>query len=211
MNLQERRLFWESARKNIGQVGSLIPSSQAVAWAMTAVMRETPAPRHILEVGAGTGPITARIVREMKHGDVFHVYEIDPAMSAFLARRFDTEPAFQRMKAQTTIFTAPIQSIEPVPTYDIIISAVPFTNLPPSLVEEFFETYRKVLKPKGALTFIEFAFGRAIYQMAAKGEEKERLQKVGEVVKRYQKTYQFRARFVPLNVPPAWIRSLRFD
>lgn len=208
--IKERALFLRGAFKNIHEVGSIIPSSQAVAQAMTAALRQHPSPRRILEVGAGTGPITARIVRDMKPGDQLDIYEINPHFTQFLERRFEVEPAFQKMRPQTSIFTAGIETIPRQPTYDIIISAIPFTNFPPHMVEEFFETYRAILKPEGILTYIEFAFGRAVFRVFAKGEEKKRLKAVDQVVKRYVSAYQVKHRFVPLNAPPARIRSLRF-
>jgi phosphatidylserine decarboxylase len=209
--VKEGRLFLGGALKNIHEVGSILPSSRAVARAMTAPMRRRPAPRRILEVGAGTGPITALIVVAMLPGDALDIYEINPKFTNFLARRFEQEARFLRVAGQTTIYTAGVESIERKPTYDVIISAIPFTAFPPHQVESFFETYRQILQPDGVLTYIEFAFGRAILRMFAKGSEKERLKAVDRVVRRYNRSYQFRHRFVPFNAPPARIRSLRFQ
>ncbi len=211
MKLKEGILFLQGAFKNLHEVGSIIPSSKAVAQAMTAALRQKESPRRILEVGAGTGPITARIVREMTPADYLDIYEINPEFTGFLARRFETDPAFQRVKAQTNIFTAGIETIERIPTYDIIISAVPFTNFPPAAVAEFFETYRDILREDGVLTYIEFAFGRTVMRRLAKGSEKERLEKLERLLQDYQQSYRVRAKFVPFNAPPARIHSLRFD
>lgn len=209
--LQERMLFLRGAVKNIHQVGSILPSSQAVAHSMTQMMRQRPAPRRILEVGAGTGPITARIVREMKPGDHLDIYEIDPKFTAFLAERFAKEPNFQRVAHQVTIHTNGIEAIAPHAQYDIIISAVPFTNLPPDAVRLFFETYRTILKPDGVLTYIEFIFGRAILRVFARKDARKRLKGVDSVVRGYVEAYEIKRRIVPFNAPPARIRSLRFD
>lgn len=211
MKVKEGLLFLRGAFKNLHEVGSIIPSSKAVAKAMTAALRQKEAPRRILEVGAGTGPITARIVREMKPGDQLDIYEINPKFSDFLTRRFETDPAFQRVREQCTIYTAGVETIERVPTYDIIISAIPFTNFPPTDVTEFFETYRDILCDDGVLTYIEFAFGRTVMRRLSKGPKKERLDKLDKVLRHYQKSYRIRAQFVPFNAPPARIHSLRFD
>jgi phospholipid N-methyltransferase len=211
MKIKESLLFLQGAFKNLHEVGSVIPSSKAVARAMTAALRQKAPPRRILEVGAGTGPITARIVREMTEADRLDIYEINPEFSDFLARRFETDPAFRRVKEQTTIYTAGIETIERVPTYDIIISAVPFTNFAPADVAEFFETYRDILREEGVLTYIEFAFGRTVMRRLAKGSERERLEKLERLLRNYQQSYRVRAKFVPFNAPPARIHSLRFD
>ncbi|MCL4869097.1 MAG: methyltransferase domain-containing protein [Anaerolineae bacterium] len=209
-HLKERTLFFRGALQHIHAVGSITPSSRSVAKAMTAHLRQRPAPRRILEVGAGTGPITARIVRDMRPGDHLDIYEIDPKFTTFLAQRFETEPAFQKVKNQVTIYTAGIETIERVPTYDIIISAVPFTNLPPALVRDFFDTYAQILNPDGVLTYIEYAFGRALFTVLSRQKEKQRLKAVSQVVNHYVRNYQVKHRFVLLNAPPARIRSLQF-
>jgi phospholipid N-methyltransferase len=211
MNIKETMLFFRGALSNIREVGSVMPSSPVVARAMTAALRQGAPPRRILEVGAGTGPITARIVREMRAGDRLDVYEVNADFSRYLARRFEREAPFRSVQEQVTIHTAGIESIERVPAYDVIISAIPFTAFPPAAVEEFFEIYRAILKPGGSLTYIEFAFGRALLRAFAKRGEKERLQKVDYVVNSYVRRHQFGYQFVPLNLPPARIRTLRFD
>lgn len=211
MNLKETMLFFKGALTNIREVGSVMPSSPLVARAMTEALRKGFSPRRILEVGAGTGPITARIVHEMKSGDRLDIYEVNADFSRYLARRFETEAAFRRVQKQVTIHTAGIETIQRVPTYDVIISAIPFTAFPATAVEEFFAIYRAILKPGGSLTYIEFAFGRALLRAFAKGKEKERLRTVDRVVGNYVRRHQFRCQFVPLNLPPARIRFLRFE
>jgi phospholipid N-methyltransferase len=211
MNVRETILFFKCALTNIHEVGSVMPSSPLVARAMTGALRRKTPPRRILEVGAGTGPITARIVREMKEGDQLDIYEVNADFGRYLARRFEREVAFRRIQNQVTIYTAGIETIEPEPVYDVIISAIPFTAFAPAAVEQFFEIYRAILKPGGTLTYIEFAFGRALLRAFAKGDEKERLQTVARLVDGYVRRHQRHYQFVPLNVPPARIRTLRFD
>jgi phospholipid N-methyltransferase len=211
MNLRETMLFFKGALTNIREVGSVMPSSPVVARAMTAALRRRRPPRRILEVGAGTGPITARIVREMRAGDHLDIYEVNGNFTHYLARRFEREAAFRRVREQVTIYTAGIEQIEREPVYDVIISAIPFTAFPPAAVEQFFEIYRAILKPGGTLTYIEFAFGRSLLRAFAKGEEKERLRTVDRVVNGYVRRHQRHYQFVPLNLPPARIRTLRFD
>jgi len=209
--IKERSLFLREAVKDLHEVGSILPSSQATAKAMTAAFRQRTAAARILEVGAGTGPITARIVREMRAEDKLDIYEINPDYAAFLAERFEREAPFRRVKDQCAIFAAGVEGIERVPTYDFIISAVPFTAFSPGYVQDFFETYRAILKPDGVLTYIEFAFGRQILKaFAKKGENRTRLQDVGKIISTYVVDYQINHQFVLFNAPPARIRSLQF-
>ena len=210
--LRERQLFLKQAMQDLHEVGSVVPSSQATAKAMTAAFRQRTKPARVLEVGAGTGPITARLVKELRPGDFLDVYEINPDYSAFLARRFEQEPDFKAVREQVALHTADILEIEKEPQYDFIISAVPFTAFPATAVSNFFETYRQILKPNGVLTYIEFAFGRHVMKvMTREAAEKARIRAVAEIVDRYVEKYQFKHKFVLLNAPPARIRSLRFQ
>lgn len=210
--IKERTLFFKEALKDMREVGSVIPSSRATAKAMTAAFRRRTKPSRVLEVGAGTGPITAKIVREMRDGDALDAYEINPDYASFLEKRFVTEPAFQRVQSQCRVLTASVLDIEPTEQYDYIISAVPFTVFPPTEVRRFFETYRQVLKPNGTFTYIEFAFGRHIMRaFTKKGPKRQRLEAIGQVVNHYIDSYQVKHQFVLLNAPPARIRSLQFD
>lgn len=210
--LKEQVLFFKEALKDLDTVGSVLPSSKSTAKAMTAAFRNRTTPARILEVGAGTGPITARIVKEMRPGDRLDIYEVNPDYTEFLARRFETEDDFKRVKDQCHIYTAGVETIKRVPTYDYIISAVPFTAFEPDRVEDFFESYRDVLNPDGILTYIEFAFGRHILRAITKKDDpnRTRLEGVGKVVTNYIDQYQVKHKFVLLNAPPARIRSLQF-
>jgi phospholipid N-methyltransferase len=210
--VRERQLFFQQALRDLHEVGSVVPSSQATAKAMTAAFRRRTSPARVLEVGAGTGPITARLVRELRPGDFLDVYEINPDYSAFLARRFEQEDTFSGVKDQVALHTADVLEIEKAPQYDYIISAVPFTAFPAPAVADFFETYRQILKPNGVLTYIEFAFGRHVMRVVTREEEeKRRIREVAQVVDKYVDAYQFNHKFVLLNAPPARIRSLRFQ
>lgn len=211
MNLKENALFLAAGLRRIREVGSLIPSSTATARAMTHALRAHPAPRRILEVGAGTGPITAQIVRDMVPGDHLDVYEINPDLTSYLARRFESEDAFRRVRDQVTLFTAGIETIALEPAYDVIISAIPFTAFPAATVTDFFERFRTLLRPGGTFTYIEFAGARRLMRTLARGDERERLQAVSQVVMSYAEQYEIDRHFVPANLPPALIRSLRFE
>ncbi len=210
-HLRERQLFFKQALRDLHEVGSIVPSSQVTAKAMTAAFRKRTAPARVLEVGAGTGPITARLVRELRPGDFLDAYEINPDYSSFLARRFEQEPAFMAVKEQVALHTADILEIEKVPQYDYIISAIPFTAFPATAVADFFETSRQILNPNGTLTYIEFAFGRHVMRVLTRKEaEKARIRDVARIVDKYVGQYQVNHKFVLFNAPPARIRSLQF-
>src|ERR1043166_4551462 len=65
----ECREFYRQFRAQYGTTGSVLPSSRALARALTRPMRACPTPRRVLEVGPGTGAVTREIVRTLRPGD----------------------------------------------------------------------------------------------------------------------------------------------
>lgn len=209
--LKEHSLFLREAFRDIHEVGSIIPSSKATGQAMTAAFRQRTAPARVLEAGAGTGPITRHIVKDMREGDQLDAYEINPDYSAYLKKRFENDPTFQRVQHQCRVFTKGIETIEKVPTYDYIITAVPHTAFPAETVSNFFNTYQALLKPGGILTYIEFAFGRQVLKtFSLNPDNRTRLNDIHTIVDTYIDEYQINHKFVLRNAPPARIRSLQF-
>src|SRR5436309_3304214 len=105
----ECREFFEQFRRHYHTTGSVWPSSRRLALALTRPMRQARGPRRILEVGPGTGAVTAEIVRNLRPGDRFDIVEINPAFVAILERRFIEEPAFARRKPHARVIHAPLQ------------------------------------------------------------------------------------------------------
>lgn len=209
--LKARTLFLREAFRDIHEVGSIIPSSNATGQAMTAAFRQRTAPARVLEAGAGTGPITAHIVRDMRDGDRLDAYEINEEYAQFLQNRFETEPDYRRVADQCAVFADPVEQIEEEAVYDYIITAIPHTALPVELVQTFFEKYEQLLKPGGVLTYIEFAFTRNLMKtFTLDRTNRARLNQIDEVVSSYVDEHQINHQFVLRNAPPARIRSLQF-
>ena len=210
--IKEQRLFFKEALDNMKEVGSIFPSSQAAAAAMTAQMRQRGKPARILEVGAGTGPITVRIVAEMGDGDQLDAYEINEDYGKFLQQRFEKEEVFRRVKDQCRVHIASIEEIEWVPTYDYIISAIPFALFEPEDVAGIFDLYKDILNPGGTLTYIRFALGRGLKKITARNElDRERSRQLEAIETPLIRDHQVDFRFVLFNAPPAYIHSLRFS
>ncbi len=79
--------FWRALRDNPRRVGALLPSGQALAQAMLDLTLAEP-PGHVVELGAGTGAITAALVRSGAAFDSLQVMECNPRLADGLRRRF---------------------------------------------------------------------------------------------------------------------------
>jgi len=211
MTIQEKLYFVRQLQHSYTSIGALIPTSPYAARAMASEANRRAGPRAILEVGPGTGSITAAIVAGMGPQDRLVLCELNADFVAYLRRRLDTEPEFQRVRDQVTLLHMDVTQLDRSEQYDCIVSAIPFTNCPPDVIESILECYRAILKPDGVLTYIEYAYMRMVKERLLSGEARRELADASAVLDRYIERYQFRRDLVYRNVPPAWVRHLRFE
>ncbi len=206
----ECQQFYRQFRDQYHTTGSILPSSRALARAMCRPLRHCKTPRRILEVGPGTGALTAQIVREMRPGDQFDIVEINADFVAFLGQRFAEEPDFRKRRAQTRIIHAPLQEVPGEQVYDFMISGLPLNNFSVALVEDIYRSYERLLKPAGTLTSFEYVWIRQMKMPFVKESERARLNELTQFLHAKIRRYQIGEEVVFLNVPPAVARHLRF-
>ena len=139
----ECQQFYRQFREQYHTTGSILPSSKALGRAMTRPMRQGKGLRRILEIGPGTGAITAAIVRQLRHEDQLDIVEINADFVTILERRFDEEPDFRRRRAQCRIIHASLQDVPGEHVYDFMISGLPLNNFSPELVEDIYRSYER--------------------------------------------------------------------
>src|SRR5262245_5314051 len=77
MTIQEKIYFLRQLQTSFTSIGALIPTSRYAARMMASECARRAGPRIILEVGPGTGAITAEIVRIMRPGDRLTLVELN--------------------------------------------------------------------------------------------------------------------------------------
>jgi phospholipid N-methyltransferase len=209
--LTQCQRFYRQFRDQYHTTGSILPSSRALARAMTRPMRQAASPRRILEVGPGTGAITAEIVRQLRPGDQFDIVEINADFVAFLGQRFSEEPEFRKRRAQTRIMHSPLQAAPGAQVYDFMISGLPLNNFSLDLVEDIYRSYERLLKRTGTLTCFEYVWIRAMKMPFVSEPERDRLTRLTHYLEAKIRRHQIGEEFVFLNVPPAVARHLRFS
>jgi phosphatidylserine decarboxylase len=209
MTFREKAYFLQSLRGSFTSIGALLPTSIYAARAMAAEFARRSGPRRVLEVGPGTGPITRAIIEAMRPGDELVLCELHEPFVQYLRQRFDSDPAFRRVRDQVTVLHADVTQIPRDRPFDAIISAIPFTNLPPELVEAILETYQAILAPDGTLTYIEYAYLRALKGLTQTAEARVQSQASNAVLDRFLAQYEFRRDTEVRNLPPAWVHHLR--
>jgi phosphatidylethanolamine/phosphatidyl-N-methylethanolamine N-methyltransferase len=206
----ECQQFYRQFRDQYHTTGSIMPSSRALGRAMTRPLRQARPPRRILEVGPGTGALTAEIVRHLRPGDQFDIVEINADFVAVLGQRFTEEPDFRRRRSQSRIMHSPLQDVPGEQVYDFMISGLPLNNFSLALVEDIYKSYERLLKPDGTLTSFEYVWIRQMKMPFVSIEERDRLTKLTQYLEAKIRRYQIGEEIVLLNVPPAVARHLRF-
>jgi len=186
-----------------------MPSSRFLAHALVTDLRKPRGPARILEVGPGTGSVTAQILRHLLPGDRLDAVEINPHFIEVLRRRFEEEWKFWRHREQVSLIQAAIEQLPGEGLYDVIISGLPLNNFPVAQVREIFRVYNRLLKTGGTLAYYEYVFIRQLKTPFVNRRERRRLYRIGRVVGNYIQAYQVRRQRVFMNVPPAVVRHLR--
>jgi phosphatidylethanolamine/phosphatidyl-N-methylethanolamine N-methyltransferase len=210
--LHERRVMWQAFRKDFFHTGSLVPSSHYLGRELAANLRGDRPPARILEIGGGTGPVTAQILPLLRDDDQFDVVEINGDFVKHLCERFQVnEPSpLDSTPAHFRILHAPVQDVPGQGVYQHLISGLPFNNFPIKLVREIWKNIHRLAAPNATFAFFEYVAIREMKMPFVARDEKKRLQLVGRHLEREMKLHQIHARKVFLNVPPAVVHHLRF-
>lgn len=206
--LTENIQFFKEFFSHIAEIGAVLPTSAASATALVAEMARAKGPKRVLEVGAGTGAITAQLVHHIGPQDELVLCEINPTFMTLLQTRFAEEAAFRRVLPQTRFTGGSILELPVEPQFDFIISTLPFNNCPPDFIEAVLLHYQRLLKPGGVFSYIEYVGGQTLKLLSGLD-----VQQVGRaaVYQRLLVPYAFRRDLVLRNAPPAWIHYVRYQ
>ena len=207
--LKDLRLFYSEFRRNFITTGAIAPSSPLLAKAMIFPLKQRRTePIRVLEVGAGTGAITQRLLRELRAGDSLDIYELNPRFFLVLRENLPfTEYISRGIKCN--LHNKDVRLLPDKALFDFIISGLPLNNFEPQTVEEFFDTFLNHLSPGGVLAYFEYIGTREFQSKISKGLERERLVRVGIAVKSFLQKYQYDSNHVWWNLPPAKARYCR--
>ncbi|MHC5538236.1 methyltransferase domain-containing protein [Singulisphaera rosea] len=128
-------------------MASLAPSSP---WLSRTTVRNVPwaTTRILVELGAGTGPIT-KVIAEKAHPDCkVIVLERDADFARLLRERFQGRPNFEVIEGDVRDL-AEMLSARGIPQVDYIISGLPVPSFPKDLQLDLFRVVKKVLAPSG--------------------------------------------------------------
>jgi len=180
---REYRVFLRQWVKNPMRIGAIAPSSRRLADAMAHQV-----PGHgtgpVIELGGGTGNITAGLLRAGIAPHRLVVLERDPSLHRLLRQRYPELRVVQGDAADLVKCMRPLG----IDRADAVVSGLPLLSIPRDIQDEIVRGVF-VLLPPGA-PFIQFTYGP--YSPVGR----ERMGVSGKV-----------AKWVPVNLPPAsvWV------
>jgi phosphatidylethanolamine/phosphatidyl-N-methylethanolamine N-methyltransferase len=145
-------LFLGKFLKHGTAIASLAPSSP---WLSRATVRnlDWERARVVVELGAGTGPITRVLAEKAPPGCRVVVLERDPDFARLLRDRFNTLPNFDVIEADVRDLAA-ILADRGIGRVDHVVSGLPIPSFPKDLQRDLFRVVRDVLNPAGTFNQI---------------------------------------------------------
>jgi len=225
------RVFWREFRRTFHTTGAVLPSGRALSRALTRYVRDDGeageaaadfgelsrvaagnpnAHRRILEVGPGTGAVTAHIIRDMRPRDRLTLVERNDQFVARLRERIANDEAFQPIAGRIELIHAGVEKLSEEQPYDLIISGLPLNNFPLTFVEQIAAKLRRLLATNGTLSFFEYVAVRKIKALVSRRDERERLTGIDRLLGDVLRSSEVSRELVLVNIPPAWVHHVRF-
>lgn len=193
-------MFVSEARRTFTATGAVAPSSAAVAREITSRV-DGRGPLRVLEVGAGTGPFTRRLLAVLPPGSRLDVVESNPSFAARLAPLVAGQD-------WAHLHTGLVQELDLAPGYDVIVSSLPFTNFPVADVQAIMDRYLELLGADGSLSWIGYLGTARLRSVVTTAAEAARHHQVEQLLAGYRSRHPSTAARVYANLPPATIWHL---
>lgn len=211
------RVFWREFRRTFHTTGAVLPSGRALCRALTRYVRDGEAAstredshseRRILEVGPGTGAVTAHIIRHMRPTDRLMLVERNDQFVARLRERIANDEAFQPIAGRIELIHAGVEELPEAEPHDLIISGLPLNNFPAHFVEQIAGKLRRLLATTGTLSFFEYIAVRKFKAVVSRPAERDRLTRIGHLLGGVLQSSEIKRDVVFANVPPAWVHHV---
>ncbi|MCK5632352.1 methyltransferase domain-containing protein [bacterium] len=183
-------------------IGSVIPSSRFTSKAMARYTDSEKKPVKILEIGAGTGPATAKIIEKMGFNDQLDVIEINSELCALLKEKFGKHK-------NVTIHCLSVLDWNPDYKYDFIVSAIPHNAFGVKFVNAVLGKYQELIKSNGILSYIEYLGLANLKKIFLMGSKKEIFLQTNKAMSSFRNRFEVDSEVVALNIPPTHVYYLQ--
>ncbi|RIX71763.1 class I SAM-dependent methyltransferase [Acidovorax cavernicola] len=139
--------LWMHLLKTPGLTGAVMPSSRYLALAMVRAAGEV---QHVVELGAGTGPVTKELRSRLPQASLVAV-EIQPGLARQLRARFPgldvrQDPAHEVLDSLAC------------PGPAAVVSSLPFRSLPQDLHEATVDSIERFLRRVPGSRLVQFTY-----------------------------------------------------
>jgi phosphatidylethanolamine/phosphatidyl-N-methylethanolamine N-methyltransferase len=212
--LADYRVFWRQFRNSYHTTGAVLPSGRGLSSALAHFVRHDDArssstPRRILEVGPGTGAVTAQIAHDMRPDDQLTLVERNEEFVRYLREQLSSQPAFDQARDRIELVHSSLEDLPDDEPYDLIISGLPLNNFSIELVDHLLAKMQKLLAPGGVLSFFEYVAIRRAKAIVSSRRGRERLRGIECVLAGLLGKFEIRRDLVLANVPPAWVHHVQ--
>lgn len=203
----EGLIFLRRFCSNPSQVGALAPSSKALAKEISIHIpdrshesSEEGAKRY-LEIGAGSGSFTRKIVKKLGPGDHLDVVEFD----ANFCKQLQDEFKEYIDNGQVTIHQISITEYQANP-YDVIISGLPLNAFKSEFVNKILIKYEELAKEGAYISYFEYIALEKIKKAFLCGSDYTNFCSVLKQKKAFTKKHSATSVRVLGNLPPARVQ-----
>jgi len=198
-------------RVNRAATGS--PRQQIGHTTFTSTQSVDPNPpkpaRRILEVGSGTGPVTAQIIRQLGPRDTLDLVELNTRFVSVLQDRLHRDPRWQPVADRVRIHPFPIEELPTDQPFEVIISGLPLNNFSCEAVRTILNRFHQLAAANAMLSFFEYVAIRKAKSLFCKLPQRRRLSGIEQILSHQFATWEIHRECILANVPPAWVHHLR--
>ncbi len=144
-------LLWKQILKNPRELGTVAPSSPYLAKCVVAAANINKQ-QHVVEVGAGTGPITRHIIKEVTP-EQFCIVEPNPEMLGTLKEEY---PSAHHSAEYVQELETVVQGLG-WSKVDVVVSSLPWSIFPKPAVVSGLEAIHSVLTPNGKVLTLVYS------------------------------------------------------
>lgn len=205
------RVFVKQFFRRYHTTGAVLPSGRPLAKALCRYVGEAgpAAPREILEVGPGSGAVTAQLVKLLRPDDRLTMVEVNEDFVRHLNARFSGEPAFVAAADRCELLHCRLEDHDKQHHYDRIVSGLPLNNFAAEEVRQILDVFGRLAKPGGILSFFEYVAVRRAKRMVSGRSERQRLSEIGALIGGLADR-EIRRDCVLWNVTPAWVHHIKW-
>lgn len=180
-------LLWRQILKNPRSLGTVAPSSPYLAHNLVRAANLS-TEQFVVEVGAGTGPLTDWIYKQVRP-EQFAILEPNTQMALALSEKYHEAKVLERFVQELPQVQAELQW----PKIDVVLSSLPWSIFPENVLDEGLQAIHTVLAPQGKV--LTLVYSHAQYFPSSLKLERKFLEHFENV---------YRTRTTWRNIPPGY-------